>query len=74
MNAPAEPHRTFPLVEITQAQAAEALSRPPSHPEMLQALAERRVPEHMVDPRDPHQRLDAWLRWAQELEVARVVR
>jgi phospholipase C len=72
--APASPMRTFPLVEITRAQTIQALSRPPSQPELALALAEHRVPEHMVDPRDADQRLRGWLRWAEELEVARVVR
>jgi phospholipase C len=71
---PAAPPRRFPLVEITQAQTLAAVARPPSQLEMAQALAERRVPAHMVDPRDPHERLRGWLRWAEELEVARVVR
>jgi phospholipase C len=72
--APAAPPRTFPLVELSRAQVARALGRPPSQKELYQALAEHRVPTHMVDPRDADERLDGWLRWAEELEVARVVR
>jgi phospholipase C len=71
---PAPPLQRFPLVELTQAQTLEALSRPASQPEMMQAYLEHRVPEHMVDPRTPEERMTGWLRWAQELEVARVVR
>jgi len=74
VNAPAAPARKFPLVEVSQAQVTAALHQPPSQVELAQAIDEHRVPEHMVDSRSHAERLDAWLRHAQELGVVKVVR
>jgi len=50
------------------------LHQPPSQVELATAIAEHRVPEHMVDPRSHEERLRGWMRHAQELEALRVVR
>jgi phospholipase C len=74
VDAPAPPPRKFPVVEVTAAQVTAALHQSPSQRELAEAVADHRVPEHMVDPRTNAERLDGWLRHAQELEAVRVVR
>jgi phospholipase C len=65
---------SLPTIELKQAQVAEASHLPPSQPELAAAIDEHRVPENMVDPRSTEERLEGWLRHAQELEAVRVVR
>ena len=74
MKAPAAAPGAFPRVQVETAQITAALHQPPSQHELAQAIAEHRVPEHMVDPRSHEERLEGWLRQAQELDVLRVVR
>ena len=74
VNAPAPPPRSFPVVQVQAAQITAALHQEPSQRELAEAIAEHRVPAHMVDPRTHAERLDGWLRHAQELEALRVIR
>jgi phospholipase C len=74
VNAPAPPPRTFPVVEVKAAQVDAALSQDPSQRELAEAIDNHQVPAAMVDPRSHRERLDGWLRQAQELEAVRVVR
>ena len=74
VNAPAVAPGKFPLVEVSAAQVTAALHQSPSQRELAQAIADHQVPERMVDPRTHAQRLDGWLRAAQELGSLRVVR
>jgi phospholipase C len=72
--APAPPPKAPPLVEVTAAQLTAALAQPPSQVELAAAIDNHDVPAAMVDPRTSSERLDGWLRHAQELEAVRVVR
>jgi phospholipase C len=74
VNAPAPPPRMPPLVQVSQAEVEDALHRPHSQVELAAAIDNHEVPESMVDPRSNSERLDGWLRHAQELEAVRVVR
>jgi phospholipase C len=74
VNAPAAAPGKFPLVEVSQAQLTAALNQPPSQRELADAIDNHQVPEKMVDPRSQAERLDAWLRLAQELEAVKVNR
>jgi phospholipase C len=74
VSAPVAAPRAFPVVEMKAAQVEAALHQPPSQRELADAVEEHRVPERMVDPRAHGERLQAWLRHAQDLEALRVIR
>jgi phospholipase C len=74
VDAPAAPPRSFPLIEVKQAQVTAALAQPPSQRELAELIDDHKVPEKMVDPRSHEERLNGWLRQAQELDVVKVVR
>jgi phospholipase C len=75
VNDPAPPPRAAPpRLEVSQAQVTAALHQAPSQKELADAVDEHRVPEAMVDPRSHEERVDGWLRYAQELDAVRVVR
>jgi phospholipase C len=74
VGAPAPPPQAPPLVEVKAAQLVAALHQTPSQRELAEAVAAHAVPEHMVDKRTDDERLDGWLRHAQELEAVRVLR
>jgi phospholipase C len=74
LNAPAPPPRSFPVVEVSAAQVTAAAHQPPTQVELAAAIDDHQVPASMVDPRSTAERLDGWLRHAQELEAVRVVR
>jgi phospholipase C len=74
VKAPAAPARAFPRIDVTESQVTAALNQSPSQVELAAAIDNHQVPEHMVDPRSNADRLDGWLRQAQELDVLRVTR
>jgi phospholipase C len=74
VGAPAPPPKMPPLIEVTKDQLSAALAQPPSQVELAAAIDDHQVPETMVDPRSSSERLDGWLRHAQELEAVRVLR
>jgi phospholipase C len=74
VGSPLPPPKAPPLVEVTAAQLTAALAQPPSQVELAAAIDDHQVPEAMVDPRSSSERLDGWLRHAQELEAVRVLR
>jgi phospholipase C len=72
VNAPAAPPGKFPRIDVASAQITAALHQTPTQLELADAIDNHRVPEHMVDPRTHEERLHAWLRYAQELDVVRI--
>jgi phospholipase C len=73
LNAPAAAPSKFPRVDVTSTQIKAALHHTPSQPELAAAIADHRVPEHMVDKRTREERMHDWLRYAQELDVVRMI-
>jgi phospholipase C len=63
--------RDLPIIDL-DARVVGAAPPPSSQTELEQALYERSVPEAMIDPRSSEERLEGWLRWAQELEAVKV--
>jgi phospholipase C len=70
--APAPPPRAFDPVELSERSFARLFADRTSQPEIEAALAAKRVPEGLVDPRAQEERFRSWLRHAQELAAVRV--
>ncbi|HEY0709024.1 MAG TPA: alkaline phosphatase family protein [Polyangia bacterium] len=69
---PTPPPRDLEPVSFTSHLIAELPHQRSSQPEIEAALAARRLPDGTVDPRSTEERLQSWLRWAQELEAVKV--
>jgi phospholipase C len=65
------PPRVLPPVELP-GSFARPLGFESSQPEIEQALADRSIPEHLVDARSDAERLTSWLRHAQDLDAVRL--
>lgn len=65
------PPRSLPPVELP-GSFTRPLGFESSQPEIEQALADRSIPQHLVDSRSDAERLASWLRHAQELDAVRV--
>ena len=64
---------SLPIVAVDASRTLRAPSRASSLPELARAARAGRVPAAHIDPRPAGERVQSWLRHAQELEAIRVI-
>ncbi len=69
VGAPLPPPDNAPLVRLDRSLLESSLRRATIHaqPELAGLIADGQIPAHAMDPRDRQERIESWLRHAQEL-------